>query len=156
MKARKGGFTLVELLIVIRIIAILAGMLLIATGSATDSAEATKIINDLRNVKSAALLYYGDNLEWPDNAAVGSLDRYADRSFTDRYTVAIGSEFTETLGGVTVTRVRIGLAPKKTITSGIATKLTSKARDAGLYGTAEGASDSSLYTGGAMVYMNMR
>ena len=56
LKARKGGFTLVELLIVIIIIAILAGMLLLTTGAATDRAEATKIINDLRNMKSATLI----------------------------------------------------------------------------------------------------
>lgn len=79
---KSKGFTLVELLVVIIIIGILAGMLLLAVGSATDKAEATKIINLLRNYKSAALLYYSNNNVWP-KAGVSwerSLDKYVDRS----------------------------------------------------------------------------
>ena len=88
MKMRKAkGFTLVELLIVIIIIGILAGMLLLAVGSATDKAEATKIVNALRNYKSATLMYYTDHSNWPPSGSwsghtgwVESLDRYTDRS----------------------------------------------------------------------------
>lgn len=86
LRAKKSGFTLVELLIVIMIIAILAGMLLLATGSATDTATATKIINDMRAAKSAALLIYmdsGQSWDWAKSANADnikkSLDRYMDR-----------------------------------------------------------------------------
>ena len=66
-KARSsGGFTLVELLIVIIIIGILAGALLLITGAGTDKAEATRIVSDLRSLKSAALMYHADN---PDATA---------------------------------------------------------------------------------------
>ncbi|MDR3353533.1 MAG: prepilin-type N-terminal cleavage/methylation domain-containing protein, partial [Synergistaceae bacterium] len=81
LKSRKSGFTLVELLIVIMIIAILAGMMMIATGSATDSAEASKLVNDVRAVKSACLLFYVDEGYWPskDTEVAPSLDKYTDR-----------------------------------------------------------------------------
>lgn len=53
---KRGGFTLVELLIVIMIIAILAGMMLLATGSATDTANAARVISDLRSLKAATTI----------------------------------------------------------------------------------------------------
>ncbi len=55
------GFTLVELLIVIIIIGVLAGAMLLLLGSGTDKAEATKIVSNLRSMKSGAMMYYADN-----------------------------------------------------------------------------------------------
>ncbi|MDR0764141.1 MAG: type II secretion system GspH family protein [Synergistaceae bacterium] len=149
MTARKGGFTLVELLIVIMIIAILAGMMMLANSFATDSAEATRIINDLRNLKSAALLYYGDNLKWPTNSDVKSLDQYADRAFTSRYdSVVIGGEYT--VDGVTKINIGLVLSDDK-VSPSVQNKLASRAADSGLYGTGN-----VVYTSGTTIYMNMR
>jgi len=62
---RRRGFTLIELLIVIVIIGIMSSMMMITTGSATDKAEATRIVSDLRNIQSASVLYFADEESWP-------------------------------------------------------------------------------------------
>jgi len=83
--ARKG-FTLVELLIVIIIIGILAGAMMMVAGGGRDAAEASKIISDLRTLKSAALMYMTENPAgdvrkmWNDlNTDPTPLNAYLDR-----------------------------------------------------------------------------
>ena len=82
MKMRKG-FTLVELLIVIVIIGILAAAMLLSSGSATASAEASNVISDLRSLKAASLMLYADSMDLfnsttPPTLAVSYLTRYMD------------------------------------------------------------------------------
>ncbi|MCL2009641.1 MAG: hypothetical protein FWG71_03735 [Synergistaceae bacterium] len=78
---------MVELLIVIVIIGILAAAMLLSSGSATDSAEASNIISDMRSLKSAALLLHADSMD--DNSpggyqstgpTLGAIVRYADNA----------------------------------------------------------------------------
>ena len=80
LKRKSKGFTLVELLIVVIIIGILAGMMMLSTGSATAKAEATKIVSDMRNIKAAAIMYYADNSAWTGD--IESLDKYVDASIS--------------------------------------------------------------------------
>ena len=76
MLKKSKGFTLVELLIVVVIIGILAGMMMLSTGSATAKAEATKIVSDMRNMKAAAIMFYADGGGWPTK--LGDLSAYLD------------------------------------------------------------------------------
>ena len=62
-KSMRKGFTLVELLIVIVVIGILSAMMMLSSTEAVTSAKAADIISDLRNLKTAALAYYADNLD---------------------------------------------------------------------------------------------
>ena len=81
-RGRSRGFTLVEMLIVIIIIGILAGMMMLSTGAATDKAEATRIVSDMRSMKTACVMYYADSGEWPE-AINASFDKYLDVPVSD-------------------------------------------------------------------------
>jgi general secretion pathway protein G len=151
---RRGGFTLVELLIVVMIIAILAGMMMLSTSSATDMAEAAKVINDLRNLKSAALLYYIDNMKFPtQTGGLMSLDMYMDRIIInttepryDAYTITNPV----TISGVE--RTLIGFKLKPAIhTAGVKKKLATRADSAGIF-TETG----DVYNGGDSVFTSMK
>ena len=161
-RARKGGFTLVELLIVIIIIAILAGMMMLTTGSATDRAEATKIINDLRNLKAAALMYYVDNKTWPGgesatidagipatgaNNWVTSLEKYLDRSMDKTKYKALRIQ------GLTAAEKRyIGFVLSGAVNSGVKDKLKASAVEAGLYKD----NNNGLYSAGDDIVVPMK
>lgn len=163
MRARKGGFTLVELLIVIMIIAILAGMMMLATGSATDSAEATKIINDLRNVKAAALMYFVDKGTWPhDNVGDGQVisdeafNPYLDRVIKEMLATEDNVQRKNGVAGAEAElegKVLYRMTPKAftsntSTTSGVRKKLIDNAKKAGLY---DGTSGNKYYDGGNLI-----
>ena len=85
------GFTIVELLVVISIIALLIGILLPAIGKARDKARTTTSVSNLRQLAIAHNAYAGD---WED--AQLSLARYNISAYGDMqgYNEAIGN-FTE-------------------------------------------------------------
>jgi prepilin-type N-terminal cleavage/methylation domain-containing protein len=114
-KARKSAFTLVELLMAAVIISILAGMMMMTMGSAADSAEASKIIYDLRILKSASLIYFYDYGDWPSvthgsaitGAVLRSLEACMDKPFSVNYSA--GSVFV----AISNDRILYGLSPDK-------------------------------------------
>lgn len=80
--SKRKGFTLVEVLIVIIIIGILSGLLMLAVESGQDKARATKIVMNLKSVKTAAVFAYFKNKAWPSAGEISSLDEYLDRSLS--------------------------------------------------------------------------
>jgi general secretion pathway protein G len=76
---RREAFSLVEILIVIVITGILAGSMLLVMGSGKIKAEATKLISDMRALKSSALMYFADNDAWPGDEDIDALKPYLDR-----------------------------------------------------------------------------
>lgn len=64
----KSGFTIVELLIVIVVIAILAAITIVAYNGVTARAAYATSKQDMANIKTAIELYYAENDAYPDSA----------------------------------------------------------------------------------------
>lgn len=67
MKKRASGFTLVEILVVLAIIAILAALLFPAFGRARESARQTTCQSNLKDIYFAVKQYYLDERRYPDS-----------------------------------------------------------------------------------------
>ncbi|HEX5313453.1 MAG TPA: pilin [Gammaproteobacteria bacterium] len=73
MKERQGGFTLIELMIVVAIIAILAAIAIPLYLNYTTRAQATGAVSLTSGVKAGVVEYYNSNGDWPtSNAAAGA------------------------------------------------------------------------------------
>ena len=66
----KKGFTLVELVVVIAILGILAGIAIPRFMDATASARGAKIVADMRTLESAETMYYAQKGEYADMATL--------------------------------------------------------------------------------------
>lgn len=146
MLKRRSGFTLVELLIVIIIIGILAGAMLLVAGSGGDSAEATKIISDLRSLKSAALLYYADHPINPQMPNTTDLQKYMDRVLGASYDIT-GTNGTDPYFD------NWWISSTTNKSTGVQQKLSDRATEVGLYGSAD---SSDIYTGNNAVFIQAR
>ncbi|HOK97150.1 MAG TPA: prepilin-type N-terminal cleavage/methylation domain-containing protein [Candidatus Paceibacterota bacterium] len=66
MKKQFKGFTLIEMLIVITIIALLASLILVGMGGARAKARDSRRIADLHNLQNALELYYAKYYFYPE------------------------------------------------------------------------------------------
>ena len=69
----KKGFTLIELIIVITILAVLAGAMIPLFTTTRRQAQDAKAQADLDSVKSAAVMYKYDTRTWPQSGTTGTL-----------------------------------------------------------------------------------
>ena len=72
-KKQKRGFTLIEILIVVAIIAILASVVLIGLGPTQRAGRDARRISDLHEVQTALQLYYNHNAKYPSTADYATL-----------------------------------------------------------------------------------
>ena len=147
---KRKGFTLVELLIVIVVIGILSSMMMMSSTEATTSARASNIVSNLRNLKTAALAYYTDNL---DKVTAAPNAAMANRTSHDAIFKYLGATavpdsddyvFQATAAGEWYVTYTIDAAKGITGTekSGIKTKLAGRASSVGLCNGGSAATDS--------------
>ncbi|MDR3279945.1 MAG: prepilin-type N-terminal cleavage/methylation domain-containing protein [Synergistaceae bacterium] len=152
-KKRGDGFTLVELLVVILIIGILSGILLLSLGASTDASEAARILNDIANVKGAALMFFIDEARWPAASDALSIDSYMDRAFITgayaRYNTLL--VVSGDMGGGNIrTLIGVKMNANDLHREGVQKKLAGNAKSTGLW-QAPGQS----YVGGPDIYVSL-
>lgn len=94
---RHCGFTLVEILIAMLIIAVLTGMIMFIAVSAVNYAAATKIVNDFKMIQKASVLSQIENKEWwPGEAPTGLEEKKVSdlaAMYTDSPNINTGKEY---------------------------------------------------------------
>lgn len=152
--AKRKGFTLVELLIVIVVIGILSAMMMMSSSEAVSSSRASNITSNMRNLQTAALAYWADNMnkfnktnpDTPDPAAMKKYLKDDDASEIDDadYTLVVdnGNWF-----------IKYTFNKDKGDDAKVRTKVAGRAASLGLMA---GTNDTTVYTNGNDVYLRVR
>ncbi|MBP7018422.1 prepilin-type N-terminal cleavage/methylation domain-containing protein [Candidatus Saccharibacteria bacterium] len=96
LRNRSEGFTIIELLIVIVVIGILAGLVLNSFGNIQERARDTERQNDINSIHTALELFYTDNSGYPNVAAAADLDGFPKMELNPEATVAPNASETYT------------------------------------------------------------
>ena len=154
---RHCGFTLIEMLMVIIIIGALTATVMLSVSSATDKANASKIVSNLRSLKAACIMYYADNERWPsadtyfdgvqstDDGIKRSIESYLDKIPEKGYKIYAAIDGTN---GCTVSYSNADV-----LTDNVKDKLKKMASNAGLYSS--NASNATVYDNGDEVFMKV-
>jgi len=68
----RKGFTLIEMLVVIAIIAVLAAIVAPSAFKAVDKGKISAAVGNFKSIKTAVMAYYADTGAWPAAGAVGA------------------------------------------------------------------------------------
>jgi prepilin-type N-terminal cleavage/methylation domain-containing protein len=71
--SRRGGFSLIEMLVAVSIVGILAGLAIPNMRNVTFRARATAVFGDLNTVRQATLDYNADLNSWPPDEVSGTV-----------------------------------------------------------------------------------
>ncbi len=163
---KREGFTLVELLIVIVVIGVLSAMMMLSSTEAVSSAKAADIVSDLRNLKTAALAYYADNLDavgetnftitTATNNVANDTKRKAILKYMNNENVDTGYKFAQNDNKEWF--VYYDGSNVSTANGKVNEKLVGRASSTGLLASATKPTDSApnTYAGGTSVYMFIR
>ena len=95
---RPAAFTLVELLVVISIIGLLAGLAVPAIGGAMKSAKKAEVAALAQSIRTAVIAYNSEYGTWPTNNLAGSTYFETSKTFYDR--MATTNDSTNNLRGI--------------------------------------------------------
>jgi hypothetical protein len=138
---------------------IIAGIFLIAISSNNGATgmEATRIINDLRALRGATIMFHEEFKTWPLPGQEASLDAYCDRpmTLTERpiYAKVMLAAGSGDVNGPREFYVGVELIPEKNGMTGIQQKLARNARNTGLL---QRPISRDYYISGLSVYMQVR
>ena len=128
-----SGFTLTELLTVVVIIGILAGVLMLVFGSNADKADALRHVNELDSMRSAIVMYVNENrrrgfdpLSEADNVIINGANAFLDKTPNGNFSIIRSTD-----------GVLIGLDIVNP-SSGLASALNELVKKSGLYVSVSG------------------
>ncbi len=94
------GFTLIELIVVIAIMAIIGAVLVPQFATMSQRSRLSTDVSTVKTVQNQAEIYYADNGEWPGSTAADTISKLASTSYLDHRYLSASSIILQTSGAV--------------------------------------------------------
>ena len=73
-RTKEGGFSLIEIMVVLGVIAVLTGIAVPAYNSYIEKGKIAEAMSDLKRIQTAIIALATDTGEWPGHQSIGKLD----------------------------------------------------------------------------------